>query len=207
MWFYFSIFNHPRPPSILFTRQSEGWSAIASATGSCPGLQAVSRNESIVKSDSTALMTAVLIGHHPGNIVHSCSERRPPQAVLRNDHRRFKNVKGCFSKCSQSARSQAHEPPHLHVCIFNHRCLMSCTNSIMLRGCLVRHQVLVRVRERWGLISSLSATRGLSVKTPNCNPTSKSDYRVCVCVLMSWAHALDNCVLLITCSLKSVRPP
>lgn len=144
-----------------------------------PRLQAVSRNESIVKSDSIALMTGVLIGHHLGNIVHSCCWDWLPPAVLRMFS--FRNVlfhaqsPGVFAACKVTGtwaspftrlRVQSLLPNGLYK--FNH-----------VEGCSVRHQVLIRVREGRRLISSLSAAQVLSMKAQNNTQISKSDYHVC----------------------------
>lgn len=133
------LFQHPQSPTATKESILHGNLKVRPLflqRHSCPGLQAVSRNESIVKSNSTALMTGSPDWTPPWEYCSQLHLGLAAAGCAENDHTRFKNVRGCFSThrarvCSQSARSQAHKPHSLHVCKFNHCCLMSCTNLIM----------------------------------------------------------------------------
>lgn len=93
--FCFSIVNHINH-KVFFLQGNLKVMPLFLQQDSCPRLWAVSRNESIVKSNSAALMTGVLIGHQPGNMVHSCSQDWPPPAVLKMITADLRKLKGAF---------------------------------------------------------------------------------------------------------------
>lgn len=164
MHFYSSILNHPWPPKYLFFSLHGNLKVrpLFLQRDSRPRLQAASRNESIVKSNSTTPVTGVLIGHHLGN--HSCKLRLAAAAgCAESEHSRFKNVKGAFPctelRCVPSL--QGHR--HMSLPVYTSASIQSLLPNELYKfnhveGCLVCHQVLIRVREGWGLISSPSAT-------------------------------------------------
>ena len=99
---HFSVSNHPRPLKYLFYLKVRP--LFPECNSLSPGLGLSAENESIVKSNSTALVTGVLIGHHHGNIVHRSSSDWPPPAVLEMIPADLRTLKGSFFHATECGR-------------------------------------------------------------------------------------------------------